>query len=157
MGAWRAGAAGLMDGTGKLSPKQVAVGQRAQVTVVVSGTTTSAQPEFLDVEDLDVLYVGPTTQFSSLNGSVTRNVSYRYLASANKPGRYRLGPFLVRVGSDTLASEPVELEVLAQARPGGTAGVAAGVANMRVISTSAESPGATSVRAGGSAARNRRP
>jgi len=120
--AWSVAAAAAVTVSARITPSQVAIAQRAQVTVVVEGTTRSSQPEFTQVDDLDVLYVGPTTQFSSVNGAITQSVSYRYLVSSRTPGRYRLGPFRVRMGSETFASEAVELQVTAQPQATGPAG-----------------------------------
>ncbi|MEZ4339464.1 MAG: BatD family protein [Sandaracinaceae bacterium] len=105
----------------RLTPRAVAVGEAALLSVTVSGDAAGA-PTLPRTPGLEVTPIGTAQQMTIVNGAVDRSVTYRYQVRPTRPGRFSIGA--MRVGG--ASSEPVELDVGAAGaarahRPGATA------------------------------------
>lgn len=52
-----------------------------------------------------------SSQFSSINGKVSRSVSYNYVLQAKKAGKFTIGAASVQCDGETLTSQPITIEV----------------------------------------------
>jgi BatD DUF11 like domain len=109
-----------------VSDERATLGGGVLYTILVKGTTTSAEPVLGDMDGFDVEYLGPTTSTQStivLRGGKNRQVrkvktTYRYLVTPTREGALRISPATVIVDGKQYetkaiwieASKPQELE-----------------------------------------------
>lgn len=93
-----------------LDPKQIALGETAQLTVSVSGAEGSdgVLPE---VEGLEFTPAGRSSRYQSINGVVTESQSLIYLVRATRAGAFTIPALKVGSGHDAASSSPVVLRV----------------------------------------------
>ncbi len=101
----------------ELSRPQVALGEAVQFSVTVHGAQDVPPPE-ISVPGVSVQYVGPATMVSIVNGQMSSAITHRFILVPQKEGSFPLGPFPVRVGSTTLETQPLTLEVLPRSARG---------------------------------------
>jgi tetratricopeptide (TPR) repeat protein len=114
-----------------VEPPSATVGQRITLTVEVTGSRQATAPQIDFGAAFDAQHIGPTSQFSSVNGRVSTSVSHRYLLVPKLAGRYELGPFEVQVSGNVHASNKVTVDVGAPA-PGQAGRRTAGSAEVRL-------------------------
>lgn len=95
----------------ELSQPQIALGEVVQFTVTVHGTQ-DVPPPAVDVPGLTIQYLGPATMLSIVNGQMSSSITHRFLLFPQKEGNFTLGPFPVHIGSSTLETQSLTLEVL---------------------------------------------
>jgi hypothetical protein len=100
--------------TATLDPKEISLGDTAQLTVTVSGAQD--QPTTPSVDGLDITPVGQSTQIEIINGSMTANSSSTFAVTPRHSGTFTIPA--IRAGA--VASQPITLRVLA-----GSGGMAA--------------------------------
>lgn len=101
-----------------ISNRTFAVGEQSVFTITVQGISDCEAPQPPSVRDLQIRYVGPSTQTYWSNGVVTTSISFRYTVSASKPGTYTIPSIGLRVGGASYKTEPIEIEVTATASSG---------------------------------------
>ena len=105
-------AAGLALGDGptitaSLEPKQVGVGEQAQLTVSVSGANTA--PTIPEVPGLDIRNVGQSTQYQiGFGGGMSSSATYTYIVTPQREGAYTIPA--IQVGD--AKTPPLTLKVL---------------------------------------------
>src|SRR5262249_21398201 len=92
-------------------PKQIAVGDVAELDVAIDGADNAAAPELPAIDGLSVRYVGPSTQVSFVNGQVSRSVTHRFSISASRPGAFTIGPVAVVVAGTRYEAAAITLNV----------------------------------------------
>ena len=103
---------------------QVGVGEEADLGVEVKGTQNSGVPEIANTGNAAVQYLGPSSQVSIVNGSMSSSVTHHFSVRASAAGRVTLGPITVTVGGKRYDAGTVTLDVVA-GKPG-AAGANAG-------------------------------
>lgn len=89
-----------------LEPRQVGVGEQAQLTVSVSGANTA--PTVPDVPGLEISHVGQSTQIQIINGSMSASATHTYIIVPQREGTYNIPP--IQVGD--AKSQPLTLKVV---------------------------------------------
>jgi len=102
----------------RIAPQSVAVGEPADLAVVVQGTQQAAVPAIPPVDGLRVDYVGPETQIAIVNGQTTASVTHHFTVVPQRAGTFTVGPITVNAEGRTLAAGVVTLRV-AQGSAGG--------------------------------------
>src|SRR5437588_5762486 len=108
--------------TAVLSDSQPAVGQMVQLEIKVNGANSANVPESISIEGLEIHQTGTSRQFEVHNFDVTSSVTYNYTILPLKAGRFKIPPQTVRVGSSSLQTPELRLDVAASsnrsAQPG---------------------------------------
>jgi len=97
--------------TASVEPKQIAVGDVAELSVAIDGADNAAVPELPAIDGLSLRYVGPSTQVSFVNGQVSRSVTHRFSVSASRPGAFTIGPVAVVVAGKRYEAAAIMLNV----------------------------------------------
>lgn len=108
--------------------RTVAAGQQFQVSFVATSSSTVnlrnfRAPDFAGF----VVLSGPieSSQYQWVNGRASSSLSYVYVVTVQKPGKYTIGPASVELAGTTYSTKPVEIEVTAapagSARPSASA------------------------------------
>ena len=87
--ALAASAARAAEVTATLSPAQVAVGESAELTVTVNGSSTAA-PNVPDVAGLDIEHVGQSTQVQIINGAMSASSVHTYQVTPQRAGTFTI-------------------------------------------------------------------
>lgn len=109
-----------------ISDDETDVGQSVDYTITVNGAADASVPENIDVQGLNITYVGPNTQtqisfgtgFGS-GGHIERSVVHTYSVVAQQPGEYTIPAQQVVVDGVTYKTHPVDLRVGGSATAGG--------------------------------------
>ena len=98
-----------------LDRAQMRVGEQAILAVEIEGTSNAPAPNLDRVDGFTVRYLGPSTQFSIVQGSVSQSVTHRYALLAERAGRFTIGPIDVQIDGRTHRADPVAIEVSSSA------------------------------------------
>lgn len=123
-----------------LDRTQLAVGDSADLAVEVDGAQDAAAPTLANVDGLSVRYVGPSSQFSIVNGRTSASVTHHFTVTATKPGTFTIGPITVDAGGKRYDAGTVTVHVGAgapavRAGAGGGRGAPSGE-QLRLVLTS---------------------
>ncbi|MBI2949913.1 MAG: protein BatD [Verrucomicrobia bacterium] len=110
--------------TASLDRTTISVGESANLSLVFQGEGPNRPPAVPAPANLVVTYVGPSSQFTIINGQTSSTLTHIYRVTANQPGDYLIPPIQVLVGNTTVSSPPLRLKVLKASDgpmgPGGT-------------------------------------
>ena len=101
--------------TAVLSNSQVAVGETVQLQIRVSGSGDAKVPENIAVDGLDIHPTGTSRQFEMRNFTTTSSVIYNYTILPLKAGAFKIPPQTIRVGSNSLRTPELALNVVGSA------------------------------------------
>src|SRR5438067_5013019 len=108
--------------TAALSNSQPAVGQMVQLEIKVNGANSANVPETISIDGLEIHQTGTSRQFEMNNFDVTSSVTYNYTVLPLKAGQFKIPPQTVRIGSSSLQTPELHLNVAASsnrsAQPG---------------------------------------
>src|SRR5437879_7838531 len=97
--------------TAVLSNSQPAIGQMVQLEIKVNGANSANVPETISIDGLEIHQTGTSRQFEMHNFDVSSSVTYNYTILPLKAGRLKIQPQTVRVGSDSLKTPDLMLNV----------------------------------------------
>ena len=112
----------------RVAPQSVAVGEPADLAVVVQGTQQAGAPAVPAVDGLRVDYVGPETQVAIVNGQVTASVTHHFTLVPQREGTFTVGPITVEAEGRALSAGVVTLRAVS-----GTAGAPAPDTGLAVV------------------------
>src|SRR6266480_5653679 len=108
--------------TAVLSDSQSAVGQMVQMQIKVNGANSANVPETISIDGLEIHQTGTSRQFEMHNFDVSSSVTYNYTVLPLKAGHFKIPAQTVRVGSSSLQTPELRLNVTASsnrsAQPG---------------------------------------
>jgi hypothetical protein len=90
----------------------VTLGENATLSLTFTGGQPKDVPSPPNIPNLQIAYVGPSSQFSFINGQVSSTVTHNFVLAARQAGDYTVPAMTVQVGSETLTSQPLMLKVL---------------------------------------------
>src|SRR5256886_14998463 len=99
--------------TAVLSDSQPAVGQMVQLEIKVNGANSANVPDTISIDGLEIHQTGTSRQFEMHNFDVTSSVTYNYTVLPLKTGQFKIPPQTVRIGSSSLQSPELHLNVAA--------------------------------------------
>lgn len=127
-----------------LNRTEVAVGESAQLDLVIEGTLKSEEPPEIDVDGLNIQYYGPQTQVSTINSDTQITLTHTYLVTPERAGTFTIPAITLEVGGKKLTTTPLKLVATAgggtgnsAARSGGDSGEEIAFAEWVVPKTSA--------------------
>jgi hypothetical protein len=94
-----------------VSRNRVPLDGQIELRLQIEGTQKAQAPD-LRVPGFDVHYLGPFTQFSSINGVVSSSVAHRYALLPQQEGRFTIPPISFIIDGKSFTTEPIEVEVV---------------------------------------------
>lgn len=101
------------DVSASLDRRTAQVGENVVLTVVANGAVKSVPDVSLTSleTDFDVYSVGQSTNVSIVNGQMTTQTSRQFVLIPKHAGTFTVGPLSVRLGNDSLQTQPLSLTV----------------------------------------------
>jgi hypothetical protein len=88
------------------------------LTVSVSGNVKSIpQPQLPSLVDFTLYTAGRSQNISYVNGQMSSSVSFNYVLTPKKAGKFTIGPAQIVLDGKTYQTNPIEITVLAEAEP----------------------------------------
>lgn len=104
---------------------QIATGENIKLTITLENASASGGITTPDMGGL-VVVQGPmeSSNFSSINGRMSRSSSKIWYLTATQPGTFVIGASTARVGGGTMQTDPITIKVTKGASSGGTSAAA---------------------------------
>jgi len=97
--------------TAVLSNSEAVIGEMVQLQIKVSGAGDSKPPENISVDGLEIHATGTSRQFEMRNFTTNLSVTYNYTILPLQAGRFTIPPQTIRVGSNSLRTPELRLNV----------------------------------------------
>jgi hypothetical protein len=97
--------------TAVLSNSEAAVGATVQLQIRVTGARGAIAPEKIVVDGLEIYRTGTSQHFEMNNFNVTSSVTYDYTIMPLETGTFTIPPQTIRVGSNSLLTPTLKLNV----------------------------------------------
>ncbi|MGO9585736.1 MAG: BatD family protein [Limisphaerales bacterium] len=97
--------------TASLDRDTIALGESATLSLTFEGSQPGGTPQIKDIPGLQINYVGPSSQFSFVNGQTSSTITYHFTVVAARPGDYTIPALTAQVDGQSLTSEPLKLTV----------------------------------------------
>src|SRR6266699_2172645 len=97
--------------TAVLGNSEAVVGQMVQMEIKVSGANNASLPTEISVDGLEIHQTGTSRQFEMHNLTTSSSTVYIYTILPLKPGTFTIPPQTIRVGSSSLRTPALKLNV----------------------------------------------
>ena len=97
--------------TAVLSNSETAVGETVQLQIKVTGAQNANVPGEISIDGLEIHQTGTSRQFEMHNFDVNSSVIYNYTILPLRAGKFKIPAQTIRVGSDTLHTSELALNV----------------------------------------------
>jgi hypothetical protein len=98
--------------TASLDRDTIALGESATLSLTFEDGSPRNVPMPSNVAGLQIAYVGPSSQFSYINGETKSMVTYNFTLTPRQAGDFTIPPLAADVGGQRLSSSPLSLKVL---------------------------------------------
>ncbi len=98
--------------TATLDRHTITLGESATLSLTFQGGTPKEIPALPNIQNLRITYIGQSSQFSFVNGSMTSSVSYNFTLTPTHPGEFEIPALQTTIDGKTVSSKPVKLRVL---------------------------------------------
>jgi len=102
--------------TASLDRDTIMLGESARLSLTFAGANPAA-PSVPVVPNLQISYVGPSSQYSMVNGQVSSSVSHIFSVIPRQDGEFTIPALTVRVGNENLSSQALKLKVVKPGAP----------------------------------------
>ncbi len=96
--------------TARLSETSIPINAYATLTVTLTNTD-SGQLVMPQLPGIQLRQRGQSSQFSSINGKISRSTSYTYILTGEKEGKYTLPPISFKTEGKTLKSKAISFSI----------------------------------------------
>jgi hypothetical protein len=103
--------------TASLDRDTITLGDSATLSLTFDGGSPKKVPVPPDVPGLQISYVGPSSQFSFINGQVNSTVTHNFTVTPQKAGEFIIPPLTADVSGQELNSSTLKLTVLEPSAP----------------------------------------
>ncbi len=103
--------------TATLDRSTMTLGESVTLSLTFTGGQPQTPPTPLAIPNLQIDYLGPSSQFTVINGQVSSTVTHNFTMTPRQPGDYTIPSLTAEVGSEKLHSEPLSLKVLKPGAP----------------------------------------
>lgn len=103
--------------TASLDRDTITQGENATLSLAFGGGQPQNPPSPPQIANLQIAYIGPSSQFSVINGQVSSSVTYNFTIIPRQPGDYTIPAITADVGGEKLISQPLTLKVLKPSAP----------------------------------------
>src|ERR1017187_4768114 len=98
--------------TASLDRDTIALGESATLSLTFEDGSPRNVPMPSNVAGLQIAYVGPSSQFSFVNGETKSTVTYNFTLTTRQAGDFTIPSLAADVGGQRLSSSPLSLKVL---------------------------------------------
>jgi hypothetical protein len=98
--------------TASLDRDTIALGENATLSLTFEDGSPRNVPMPSNVAGLQIAYVGPSSQFSFVNGETKSTVTYNFTLTPRQAGDFAIPPLVADIGGQRLSSPPLRLKVL---------------------------------------------
>ncbi len=98
--------------TASLDRDTIALGESATLSLTFEDGSSRNVPLPPNVAGLQIAYVGPSSQFSFVNGETKSTVTYNFTLTPRQAGDFAIPSLATDVGGQRLSSSPLRLKVL---------------------------------------------
>lgn len=109
--------AGAATFTASLDRDTITLGESATLSLACGGGQPQSEPMPGQVPNLQIAYVGPSSQFSVINGQVSSSITYNFRVMPRQPGNYTIPGVTTEIGGEKLTTQPLVLRVLKPSAP----------------------------------------
>lgn len=103
--------------TAGLDRDTINLGESAGFSLTFDGAQPEGTPPIPSVPGLQFTYVGPSSQFTIVNGQTSARVTHNYTITPRQIGEFTIPAISVRLGNEKLSTQPVVLKVLKPGAP----------------------------------------
>ncbi|MBF0106703.1 MAG: protein BatD [Deltaproteobacteria bacterium] len=97
--------------TAEIDAPAVTIDEEASITVSVSGNLNASDPVIPQVQGLEIIQVGRTSQIQIVNGNMSITAQFLYTLVPSEEGDFVIPPFKMVSGGKQYASNPLKLKV----------------------------------------------
>jgi hypothetical protein len=98
--------------TASLDINTLTLGQSATLSLTFEGGQPRNTPALPDIPGLQISYVGPSSQFSFINGQTSTTVTHHFTITAQRTGDFVIPALTADVDGVRLTSQPLQLRVV---------------------------------------------
>jgi hypothetical protein len=109
--------------TASLDADTLTLGQSATLSLTFEGGSPQNAPTLPDVPGLQIAYVGPSSQFSFINGQTSSTVTHHFTVTPQRTGEFTIPALTADVDGTRLSSQPLSLKVV---QPGASSQIDSG-------------------------------
>ncbi len=110
--ALSAGAAAAASIEAEIDRDEASLEDRLTLVVTVTGAA-AARPALPELPAFEVLPAGESKQWNFINGRASNSVSYRYVLLPREIGEFVIGPVVVEIDGESLATQPFSVRIRA--------------------------------------------
>src|ERR1051325_11726354 len=103
--------------TASLDRDTISLGESVTLSLAFADGTPQDVPNPPEIPNLQIAYVGPSSQFSFINGKVSSSVTHNFTVTPRQPGDYNIPALTAQVDRENLSSKPLTLKVLKASAP----------------------------------------
>jgi hypothetical protein len=100
-----------------LDRSSISFGESATLSITFEGGSPENVPAPPAIPNLEISYVGPSSQFSFINGQVSSTVTHVFTLTPRQAGDYAIPSMTVEVGGQKLSTQPLRLSVAGPGAP----------------------------------------
>ena len=100
-----------------LDPESINVGDNATLSLTFEGGGPQGTPTLPNIRGLHISYVGPSSQFSFVNGQTSSTITHHFTVTADHPGVYTIPALSIQVDGQNYTSEALKLTVTQPGAP----------------------------------------
>jgi hypothetical protein len=103
--------------TASLERDTVTLGESTTLSLTFQGTSQQPQPAIPAVQNLQLAYMGPSSQVSFVNGQFNSTITHVYTVTPSQAGDFTIPAITAEIGGAKVASQPLKLKVLKPGAP----------------------------------------
>jgi hypothetical protein len=103
--------------TASLDRSSISLGESATLSITFEGGSPENVPTPPAIPNLEISYVGPSSQFSFINGQVSSTVTHAFTLTPRQAGDYPIPSMTIEVGGQKLSTRPLRLSVAGPGAP----------------------------------------
>jgi hypothetical protein len=94
----------------------LSLGESATLTLKFEGASPDA-PSLPSIPNLQITYVGPSSQFSFINGRTSSSITHTFTVTPRQAGDFTIPALTAVIGQERLTTQPIALKVLQPGAP----------------------------------------
>ena len=103
--------------TATLDRDTITLGENATLSLAFAEGSPQNVPEPPRIPNLQIAYIGPSSQVSFINGQVSSTVTHNFTVTPAQPGEFTIPAFTADVSGEKLSTQPLKLRVLKPGAP----------------------------------------
>ncbi len=119
--------------TAVLDRDTITLGESANLGLVCSDGDAKAPPALPQIPNLEVAFLGRSSQLRYDNGQVSSSVTYNYTLTPRQPGDYVIPSITTELGGQKIATQPLQLKVLKPNAPPAAVASGSQLAFMKLV------------------------